>query len=258
VNNTTIPVVGILSTTLLSAEEVMMMKDAIGIIGGMGPAASQLFYRMVTEHTEAVKDQEHINMVILSDASMPDRTEAILNKDYSAAYSQLLSDARMLEQCGCKAVAVTCNTAHFFMDRIKDEISIPVIHMIHETVHRVAADAPGARTGVMATDGTIRTKLYQNALEAAGLEVFTPPPEIQKKVMYQIYDRIKKGLPYDAVQWAEIAAAYQAAGCKKVILACTELSVIKENAQLPDWYVDPMAVLAQKVIEFAGKKYKKE
>ena len=232
------------------------MEHPIGIIGGMGPMASQLFYKMVTEHTAAERDQDHIDLILLSDASMPDRTAAILSGQYEGPYEQLLSDARLLEQCGCTAIAITCNTAHFFADMIADKIGIPILHMIRETAAALAGRCPGGVVGVMATDGTIQTGLYQKALEARGLTPWTPPAEIQKEVMHQIYDRVKKGLPCDQESWTRIEAAYRQAGCAAVVLACTELSVIKADEGLGDWYVDPMETLARKVIETAGKTYR--
>ena len=232
------------------------MEHPIGIIGGMGPMASQLFYKMVTEHTAAERDQDHINLILLSDASMPDRTAAILSGRYDGPEEQLLADARLLEQCGCTAIAITCNTAHFFADRIADKIGIPILHMIRETAATVASRCPGGTVGILATDGTIQTGLYQKALEARGLTPWTPPAEIQKEVMHQIYDRVKKGLPCDRESWARIEAACRAAGCAEVVLACTELSVIKADEGLEDWYVDPMETLARKVIETAGKTYR--
>ncbi|MCC2258018.1 amino acid racemase [Intestinimonas aquisgranensis] len=232
------------------------MEHPIGIIGGMGPMASQLFYKMVTEHTAAERDQDHIDLILLSDASMPDRTAAILSGQYEGPYEQLLSDARLLEQCGCTAIAITCNTAHFFADMIADKIGIPILHMIRETAAALAGRCPGGVVGVMATDGTVQTGLYQKALTERGLTPWTPPAEIQKEVMHQIYDRVKKGLPCDQESWTRIEAAYRRAGCAAVVLACTELSVIKADEGLGDWYVDPMETLARKVIETAGKTYR--
>ena len=232
------------------------MKNAIGIIGGMGPMASQLFYKMVTEHTAAEKDQDHINLVILSDASMPDRTGAILAGEYEGPYNQMLEDAKILENLGCKGIAITCNTAHFFADMIADKIGIPILHMIKGTAAAVAEECPGGKVGIMATDGTVQTGLYQKALTEQGLEPFTPCEEIQKEVMHQIYDRIKNGQNYDAESWKKIEAEYKAAVCSKVLLACTELSVIKADEGLEDWYVDPMDTLARLVIAAAGKEYK--
>ena len=90
----------------------------IGIIGGMGPAATWLFYRYVTEMTEASCDQDHVNMVILSDAAMPDRTAAILSGKEEPVMKKMREDVKTLVGCGCEAVAVTCNTAHFFMEKV--------------------------------------------------------------------------------------------------------------------------------------------
>ena len=232
------------------------MKNAIGIIGGMGPMATQLFYKLVTEHTVAEKDQDHINLVILSDSSMPDRTGAILAGEYEGPYDQMLEDAKILENLGCKGIAITCNTAHFFADMIADKIGIPILHMIKGTAAAVAEECPGGKVGIMATDGTVQTGLYQKALTEQGLEPFTPCEEIQKEVMHQIYDRIKNGQNYDAESWKKIEAEYKVAGCSKVLLACTELSVIKADEGLEDWYMDPMDTLARLVIAAAGKEYK--
>ena len=130
------------------------MNKKIGVIGGMGPMASQLFYKMITEKTEAEKDQDHVNLVLVSDASMPDRTSAILAGDYDEVSEKLLKDAKILEMCGCEAIGITCNTAHFFADLIKDELEIPIIHMIEETVQHISRKSPGAKVAVLATDGT--------------------------------------------------------------------------------------------------------
>ena len=75
--------------------------------------------------------------------------------------------------------------------------------------------------------------------------------------MHQIYDRVKAGLPWDQPSWERIEKAVKDAGCSKAILGCTELPIIKRENNLDDYYVDPMEVLAEKVIEFSGKKLKK-
>ena len=74
--------------------------------------------------------------------------------------------------------------------------------------------------------------------------------------MHQIYDRVKRGLRYDRWSMERIDAAYRAAGCSHVVLGCTELSVIREQEQLPGLYIDPMQILVKRVIEFSGKCYK--
>ncbi len=237
------------------------MNHPIGIIGGMGPLATQLFYKLITEHTRAEKDQDHVEMIILSDTSMPDRTEAILSGDTETVRRQLLSDAQMLEGLGCSAIGITCNTAHYFADMIRDELRIPLLHMLDMTVAeaREKLGMTGEKAplvGIMATDGTIRTGLYQQRLRAAGLEPWCPDRDIQGEVMHQIYDCIKAGISCDKDSFSRIDRAFRDAGCDRVILGCTELSVIKEEERLPEYYIDPMLVLAKGVIEFSGRSYK--
>lgn len=236
-------------------------ENMLGVIGGMGPMASQLFYKMVTERTAAEKDQDHLNMLILSDAGMPDRTAAILSGDEEAVEvvrRRLLQDAGLLAKNGCKAVAITCNTAHYFADMIAPELSIPIIHMIRETAAETAKSCRGERAGILATDGTIRTGLYQKALEAAGVQPYTPKSETQEKVMYEIYDCVKSGRPADMKIWAEIETELLEAGCRKALLACTELSCIRDQEGLSSFYIDPMQVLAVRALQFMGKEQKTE
>lgn len=233
------------------------MERKIGVVGGMGPMASQLFYKMVTEMTEAGCDQEHLNMVIISDSSMPDRTRAILDGDGEEVCRKLRGDLQLLRQCGCEAACITCNTAHYFADLVERDVDIPIIHMIKETAKKIAEENPGGKVAVLATDGTIKTGLYQKRLAEAGVLPYVPTAETQGQVMYQIYDRIKSGKTWDQASWQRIEEEVKAAGCCRAIMACTELSVIKADNDLPDFYVDPMAVLAEKAIAFAGKKVKR-
>lgn len=234
------------------------MDRIVGILGGMGSAASEAFYRMTIEMTDAARDQDHVNMVIYNDAGMPDRTKAILEKNYDEICGRLLCSIRKLEGFGCEAVGITCNTAHFFIDMLEKEINIPVLHMVRETVKRIFKKYPGGRIAVLATDGTIKTGFYQKYMEEAGLEPFIPGRDLQAKVMYEIYDRIKRGKEADMGVWGEISREVREADCAGALLGCTELSVIKEQQGLGSYYTDPMRVLAGLVIRFSGKRLKKE
>ncbi|MDD6660513.1 MAG: amino acid racemase [Lachnospiraceae bacterium] len=230
----------------------------IGIIGGMGPAATWLFYRYVTEMTEASCDQDHVNMVILSDAAMPDRTAAILGGDEEPVMKKMREDVKTLLGCGCEAVAVTCNTAHFFMEKVAKETQVPLIHMPEETAKEAVHQAGGGKIAILATRGTIQTKLYQKRLEAHGGHPFVPSEEIESLIMSQIYERIKKGLPAEKEVWDKIAAYLQEQNCSCAIMGCTELSVVKDELHFGPYYIDPMRILAARVIAFSGREVKPE
>ena len=74
------------------------VNDRLGVLGGMGPQATNTFYQLVIDRTDAHTDQEHVNALILSDCQMPDRTAAILGtaEEQEAVFRRLLADARLL------------------------------------------------------------------------------------------------------------------------------------------------------------------
>ena len=229
----------------------------LGIIGGMGPMASAVFYDMISSKTDASCDQENLNLILLSHAGMPDRTRAILSKDEAQieeVRSKLYADAIFLQNAGCTAIAVTCNTAHYFVNMIEDELDIPFIHLIRETAEAVASRIGAKKVAVLATDGTIETRLYQDELSKRGVIAFTPKAEVQALVMHEIYECIKSGKPADEEIWQKIEEYVKAEGCEAAVLACTELSVVRKELSLGSFYFDPMDIMAERCLDFYEKR----
>lgn len=228
------------------------MEGMLGVIGGMGPLATDMFYRLLTEHTEADRDQDHINVLILSHAAMPDRTEAILTGEIEPVRKAMLDDALFLQRSGCKALVVTCNTAHYFVDLIAPELEIPVLHMVKAAAKEAAQKSGGRPVGILATDGTLKTGLYQRALEAAGGTCCFPDEDVQREVMSIIYGEVKAGRPTDPARWQAIEDAMDAKGCGRLLLGCTELSCLRVRLSLGERYIDPLDVVARQAVTFMG------
>ena len=229
----------------------MKQEAKLGVLGGMGPQATQVFYQFVLDRTDAIRDQDHLPAVILSDTGIPDRTAAILSGDTEGLYRRLLGDAKLLEGCGCTALAIPCNTSHYFADRLQGEIGVPIIHMLRETARLLAAQGK-KRPGILGTDGTVRTGLYQKECAGVGMEAVVPDREIQTLVMSIIYDEIKQGEKGSRDKFAHIDRAIRGMGCDCAILACTELSVFSTYHPLPSFYLDAMMVLAERAVETCG------
>lgn len=229
-------------------------EGILGVLGGMGPQATNTFYQRIIDRTQAETDQEHLRVLIWSDAKIPDRTAGILGTpdQAEAVYAALLAGAKLLEGAGCTVLAIPCNTSHYFADRLQAQLRIPIIHMIRETV--AAIQAMGKKTvGILATDGTVQTGIYQKELTAAGLTPVTLPEKLQKTVMSIIYDEIKKGETGSREKFGEVDAWLRQAGCDCAILGCTELSVYRALHSLPPYYMDAMEVLAEQAILRCGK-----
>ena len=225
----------------------------LGILGGMGPQATQIFYQRILDRTDAERDQEHLPTLILSDTEMPDRTAAILSGQGESVFQRLLEDARLLERSSCTAIAIPCNTSHYFADRLQQQLKVPIIHMVRETCS-VLAKRGCKRVGILATDGTVQTGTYQKECALFGIEGVAPDEATQKLVMSIIYDEIKKGEKGSREKFAAIDRALRTMDCDAAILGCTELSVYRVYHGLPDFYIDALEVLVERSILTCGKR----
>lgn len=229
------------------------MDDFLGVIGGIGPLASAYFYELLISKTEASRDQDHINTVIFSHASIPDRTSFILGKSHENPYEFLKNDVLMLSEIGAKAIVITCNTAHFFYDDLATITKTPIFNMIEDTAlylkkHRFKSVA------ILATSGTLESGLYQKALKKYGISFILPEESIEKRIMDLIYEKVKAGKDVSEKEWNEIIDSFK--GVDSYILGCTELSTLKRKLGLKSEFIDPMEVEIDHVLEFFQKKKK--
>lgn len=232
------------------------MSKKLGVIGGMGPEATNFFYARLIARTKARCDQEHIDTIILSHATMPDRTQAILTGEKDKLISAITEDARNLERLGVSNIAIPCNTSHYFYDDIQAATKVPVIHMVEESIRYVKEKWPDTKKiGIMGTDGTIRAGTYHRACERYGITAVTPGMERQKDVMSLIYDDIKCGKTGDRKKFKRTYDELMEKGCDAIVLACTEISVFKEYYQVPLNCVDAMDVLVREAIIRSGAEY---
>lgn len=232
-----------------------MEKQILGVVGGMGPEATEYFYEQVIKHTEAHCDQDHIDMVILSAASMPDRTKAIETGDHERLLGAMRTCLERLEACSATQIAIPCNTSHYFYDDIQAMSQVPIIHMPRETVRACARDPRVRRIGIMGTDGTIDAGVYDRECERFGVTPIHPSPERQRDVMSLIYDDVKAGKTPHIAAFERVLAHFNELACDRIILACTELSVLKKYRDMPENVIDAMDVLAYEAITRCGKSY---
>jgi|SRR5690625_1721881 len=231
-----------------------MKKKTLGIIGGVGPLATMFIGEMIVRQTKAAKDQDHVNMIITNNTNIPDRTAFILGESTEDPVPVIVSDAHRLRVAEAEVLIMPCNTAHSFYDRIQLETELPIIHMIEETV--LHAKKNGAkRVGILATTGTITTGIYQKACEKEGIEPIIPNEQTQEIIMSLIYDDVKAGKMIDPKKWAMIDQAMKESGCDKLILGCTELSIVREKLGL-EGCIDSLLILAESAIEQCGYELK--
>ncbi|MDO4459549.1 MAG: amino acid racemase [Clostridia bacterium] len=228
-------------------------RKVLGVLGGMGPMSSVFFYELVTENTEADTDQEHVDMIISSRATVPDRTAFILGESDENPLPIMKEEAMRLVNAGCTTIAMTCNTAHYFYEELQKATPVPILN-----IGRIAVDEIERRgikkVGLLATTGTVRTGIYQKACEEKGIECIAPDDADQKIVMDIIYNQVKAGKRVNMQSFADVSGRLLEKGAEILILGCTELSVIRRTESLGSEYIDPLYVLARECVKAAGRK----
>lgn len=229
-----------------------MTKRTIGILGGMGPAATVDLFDRIVRATPARTDQEHIPMLIFSDTSIPDRSQAILHGG-ADPLAPMLAGLNLLARMGADLIAIPCNTAHHYWTQLQAEVEIPVLNMIRETAQSIRQKHPTAqRVGIMATSGTIAVGLYQAALRDVGLTPVEPTPDEVTRMMEAIYGEWGVKTGYETGLSRELLLGVGATlierGAQVLILGCTEIPLAVHDGDLPVPLIASNQVLAEAAV----------
>ena len=243
--------------------EPVVRPFKIGVVGGVGPAATVDFYSKIVRNTPARRDQEHIKVVVEQNPQIPDRTENLIGTGVDPTLA-LYATCKRLEADEASVIAIPCNTAHAFVRRLQPHLSIPIVNMLSETVAYIRRHYAGSRkVGLLATTGTVRSRVYHEAAEGSGLEILVPDAVHQAKVMNAIYGEkgVKAGFTDGECKVDLLAALAHLVerGAEVAILGCTELPLglaqdeAFEIAGRRVVLLDPTEILARKCVALAGE-----
>ncbi|MDW3684511.1 amino acid racemase [Cupriavidus sp. CV2] len=233
----------------------------VGVVGGVGPAATADFIQKIVRHTPAARDQDHIKLLVEQNPQIPDRTENLVGEGPDPTIS-LYATCKKLEAGDADIIAIPCNTAHAFVERVQPYLNIPIVNMLTVTAEFLRKTFPGLhKVGVLATSGTVASGVYQKALEAQGFEQVVPGPGLQARVMRAIYGPhgVKAGFTTgECVD--DLVAAVEEMAARDVgiaVLACTELPLLLPQAEMRCangrviTLIDPTDVLARHCVACA-------
>ena len=209
-----------------------MKYHRLGVLGGMGPAASAEFMVRLTQQTPARVDQDHIPTVLWSNPQIPDRSLSV-RRGTDEPLPLLLEGLRGLQAAGCDYVVIPCNTAHFWFHEF-EKLNIEIVHIV-DSVADGLRDLGVVNTtiGVMGTQGTIELGLYQYRLNKLGWHCVCPGPEEMSTRVQPAIDLIKANqIDQARLLLVEVIDKLVAAGVSAVVLGCTEIPLaVREESR---------------------------
>jgi len=228
---------------------VSSAHPVVGIIGGMGPAATVDLMSRLVERTPATDDVDHLHVIVESNPQIPSRIAHLIEGTGEDPTPELVRIARNLEQAGATLLAMPCNTAHFYAPAIQAAVQVPLLNMVDLTAKRLAMEFPAATVGLLSSTAVHRTGVYHQALATAGLSLLLPAD--QEEVM-DLIRQVKRGDTGEMVRsrFRVIALALRER-CDVLLVACTELSVIADALQGAGALVDSQEVLVDAILDAA-------
>ena len=228
----------------------------IGVLGGMGPEASAYFFGQLIRATAAASDQDHVPVILYSLPQIPDRTAAILHGGPSPVPS-LLRGLHALRRAGADFAVMSCISAHYFYPRLAAKSPLPLLNLLEETLAAAKNLKPVPETiGLIATTGTVRSRIVANLFKPAGLEVIVPSARSQERVMAAIYGKngIKAGFtdgrPREIL--LEVVGELVHRGARAILAGCTEVPLALRRGDLPVLLLDPMVLGAREAVRRSG------
>ena len=236
------------------------MKKTIGILGGMGPEATEYMFGMIIRNTKVEIDQNHIPLVIYSNPKVPPRTDAILGTGPSPI-PYLVEGLKVLKQAGADFVIMPCVTAHFFIHEALIEVPMPFISLLDESLKWAQEHIPALKkVGLVASTGTLISGLFHKTFDNAGIEVSGPTDQEQKQVMDAIFGEkgVKAGFTsgYPKETIVNTARILAGRGAEAIIAGCTEVPLVLKEEDIPVPFIEPMKIVALASIIEAGYEIK--
>ncbi len=233
-----------------------MQERIIGILGGMGPEATLNCFAKIIENTPANKDQDHIKIIIANNPKTPDRTHAVLEGGPSPL-PVMVQGCRSLEKAGANFIIIPCVTAHYYEQQLKQEVKLPVMSILDVVAENIVRRHPRMKQiGLMGTDGTLQSGIFQKRINADGLEVHVCPSEMQARVMEAIYalkgirtEQQRKAITSKLAATADYLVRQGAQG---IIAGCTEIPLALSQHDVSVPYFDSLLLLARAAIRKAG------
>lgn len=223
----------------------------IGILGGMGPEATILLQRKVMNAVPARDDSDHIPLLIDMNPQVPSRIAHLIDGTGEDPGPILGTMARRLQDAGCAALAMPCNTAHHYAAAITSAVQVPLLNMIDLAAHHAAKTVErGGCVGILASPAVRKTGLFERALAPQGISVIWPDPD---DAMLSAIKLIKADGPVQAARDSLTRASSELlkTGATLQFIACSEFSLIADSVASGVQAVDTIDLLAQAIIDFS-------
>ena len=226
------------------------MKKIIGILGGMGPESTTLFYQKIIQQCQkqygAQLDEDYPEIFIYN-LPIPNIVEGL--KEPSIVLPILVKGVKKLESTGIDFMVMPCNTATYFLEDLQKEISVPLLSIVEEVAKKVKTERY-KKVGLLATETTVNNKIYNKDFDKYAIELIIP--EEQDKVTEVILNVLAgKKSEKDKETLKQIIENLKNKGAEAIVLGCTDIPVLIQQEDIGIKLFDSVEIYAEATVKFA-------
>ena len=223
----------------------------------MGPMATVELLRRVVESTPAHDDGDHIHMIVDNNPNVPSRIAALVEGRGASPETELRCMARRLRDSGCDLLAMPCNTAHLYVDAVREASGLEVLDMVSLTMCRLSRTSPAVgRVGILGSRAVEQTGLFARACQSIGMEAVFPT-DAQADALMDLIKSVKSNAPREGLRrrFAGILKEYQPNSGQNpdiLLVACSELSILYTPTDKKEGIEDSLCFLVDEILRRGG------
>jgi aspartate racemase len=223
----------------------------IGIVACSAEGASLCYRTLCAEGAELLGAHAHPE-VSMHTPSLADYMACIYRDDWQGVGEIMLASAHKLASIGAQFLICPDNTIHQALPYVQDRSPLPWLH-IAQVVAQEAKRRGFRRIGITGTKWLVESEVYPQQLAAAGLEFLRPAPEEREAINRFIMDELVAGVrtPEAIAYFQQVMARMKQQGCDAVVLGCTEIPLIMNDANSPLPTLDSTRLLARAALQRA-------
>jgi len=227
------------------------MMRRVGILGGMGPQATILVMQKILASVQASDDADHISLIVDQNTQVPSRIRHLIDGTGENPAPALAAMACRLVAGGAEALAMPCNTAHYYASVIQTAVDVPFLDMVQLSATHAASMLGSDRgVGILASPAVKKVGLFDAPLSRLGLHGIYPSDDA---AMLTAIRQLKSNAPAPEAHRSLIAASEDLLrqGARVQLIACTEFSLIAQSVAPESKAFDTLDILVNAINEFS-------
>ena len=224
----------------------------IGIIGGMSPESTVLYYQAINRETNRRLGGNRSADIVMHSVDFEEIVRLQKSGNWAAAGRVLAVSAAKLETAGADLLLLATNTMHKVAPAIEAAVKIPLLHIVDATA--AAVKRQGLSTvGLLGTRFTMSDGFYTERMAAQGVQTLVPDGAEQDEIHRIIFEELclNRIRPESARYFYDVIGRLKNEGAQGVILGCTEICLLVNETDSPLPVFDSTAIHAFSAVDAA-------